>query len=110
MRCLLSDRFNKGTLWLFLRSTVFLGHRELERDLAYQFQQFSVLLLQPRKLCPGRRTGCSFYHPTIDGPFRDAVLLGGLGHRDAFFLDAAQDIGFYVGCNTMMFFVHMTPG
>ena len=96
---------------LFLPSlNCFLGHGELERDLAYQFQEFPVLLLKPGELPPGRGAGCSFYHPAIDGPFRDTVILGGLGHRDAFFLDAAQDIGFYVGCNTMMFLVHMTPG
>ena len=58
---------------------------------------------------PGRRAGCSFYHPAIDGPFRNTVILGGLGHRDAFFFHPTQDIGFYIGCNSMLFF-HMTPG
>ena len=48
---------------LFLPSLncFFAGHRELERDLAYQFQQ-PVLLLQPRKFRPGRCTGWSFGH------------------------------------------------
>ena len=75
---------------LFLPSlNCFWGHGELERDLANEFQEFSVLLLKPGELRPGRGTGCSLYHPTIDGPFRNTVILGGLGHRDAFFLDAA---------------------
>ena len=76
----------RASVALFLPSlNCFLGHGELERDLAYQFQEFPVLLLKPGELPPGRGAGCSFYHPAIDGPFRDTVILGGLGHRDAFF-------------------------
>ena len=97
-----------GPTCFCLDSILFLSRGELHGQLSHHFEEFPVLLLEAGELVPRGSAGGSFAQPAVDGAGREAVILGGLQNRHAFFFHAAEDVRLHVGWNLMRFFVHDT--
>ncbi len=101
--------YGPGRFWKghsVLASTPFLLRGEAERQFPDESQELFVLFLDFGELGPGGRALGASAEPAVDGGLVHAVVFGGLGDGEAFFLDLADSVRFHLRCDAVDFLGH----